>query len=282
MRRQGQYADINPAIAAQMQHMSGQRLQHSSDMSHFPGGSDSFQHGEEHHYMPSKSEEQWQWDRDGTKGSNQLPSQLYKEGPGSNVLSTLYEAQMSDSKLGREMQINRDPRAHARQDELVSTFDDSTLPQTFEGLEQKFVNDIINLAKEQQEAEDRENARHRERLNEINTQYQEKLLAVRARQATQREDMLLKESQARYQQYQQASANSYQSNAGASDAHGFGAAPNAVGTYDDAPRGYAAGHYDSYGERAELSRGGGARGRGFGSRGRYPGGRAYNSRGRYF
>ncbi|URD96814.1 hypothetical protein MUK42_34555 [Musa troglodytarum] len=80
MRRQGQYADINPAIAAQMQHMSGQRLQHSSDMSHFPGGSDSFQHGEEHHYMPSKSEEQWQWDRDGTKGSNQLPSQLYKEG----------------------------------------------------------------------------------------------------------------------------------------------------------------------------------------------------------
>lgn len=80
MRRQGQYADINPAMAAQMQHMSGQRLQHSSDMSHFPGGSDSFQHGEEHHYMPSKAEGQWQWDRDGTKGSNQLPSQLYKEG----------------------------------------------------------------------------------------------------------------------------------------------------------------------------------------------------------
>ncbi|RWV92108.1 hypothetical protein BHE74_00037768 [Ensete ventricosum] len=80
MRRQGQYADINPAIAAQMQHMSGQRLQHSSDMSHFSGGSDSFQHGEEHHYMPSKAEGQWQWDRDGTKGSNQISSQLYKEG----------------------------------------------------------------------------------------------------------------------------------------------------------------------------------------------------------
>lgn len=83
-------------------------------------------------------------------------------GQGSDVLSTLYEAQMSDSKLGREMQINRDPRAHARQDELVATFDDGTLPQTFEGLEKKFLNDIMNLAKEQQEAEDRENARHRE------------------------------------------------------------------------------------------------------------------------
>lgn len=93
--------------------------------------------------------------------------------------------------------------------------------------------------------------------------------------------MLHKESQARHQQYQQAYVNSFQSNAGASDAHGFGAAPNAVSTYDDAPRGYAASHYDSYGERAELSRGG-AKGRGFGSRGRYTGGRAYNSRGRYF
>ncbi|WOK97853.1 hypothetical protein Cni_G06561 [Canna indica] len=280
MRRQGQYSDsgINPMVAAQMQHMSGQRLQLNSGSSHFAGGSDSFRSSEEHQYMSSKSEGQWQWDRDGQKGSNQISSQSYKEGHGNDISRTLYEGQMSDSKLGMEMQGTKDPRAHARQDELEGRFDDSTFPQTFEGLEQNFFNDLMNLTKEQHEAEDRENARHRERLNEINVQYQEKLMAVRARQATHREEFLRKDAQVRHQQYQQATGNSYQTNAGVSDAHGFGSSANATNTFVDAHRGYAAGHYESYGERAEYA--GGARGRGFGSRGQHSGGRAYSSRGR--
>lgn len=60
-----------------------------------------------------------------------------------------------------EMLVSKDPRAQARQDELEARFDNN-FPQTFEGLEQKFFNDIMSLTKEQQQAEDRENARHRE------------------------------------------------------------------------------------------------------------------------
>lgn len=82
MRRQGQYADpgINPMVAAQMQHMSAQRLQHKSGMSHFPGRAASLRTDEEQQYLSSKAEGQGQWDADGLKGSNQLSSHMYKEG----------------------------------------------------------------------------------------------------------------------------------------------------------------------------------------------------------
>lgn len=84
MRRQGQYTDsgINPMVTAQMQQrLSAQRLLHNSGARNYPGGSGSFQPGEEHQHMYSKAEGQWQWDRDGIKtGLNQLPSQMYKEG----------------------------------------------------------------------------------------------------------------------------------------------------------------------------------------------------------
>ncbi|XP_042376772.1 uncharacterized protein LOC121970251 [Zingiber officinale] len=283
MRRQAQYTDsgINPMITAQMQQrLSEQRLLHNSGARNYPGGSSSFQPGEERQHMYSKAEGQWQWDRDGIKsGLNQLPSQMYKEGQVTDISHTLFEEQVSDSKLGMEMLASKDPRAQARQDELETRFD-SNFPQTFEGLEQKFFNDIISLSKEQQQAEDRENARHRERLDEISAKYQEKLLAVRVRQATHREEFLQKESQVRHQQYQQANVNSYQSNtyqsnAGAREARGFGSPANAISAFGDA-HGYVSGHYDSFGERAEFS---GGRGRGYGGRGHYPGGRAYNSRG---
>lgn len=41
-------------------------------------------------------------------------------------------------------------------------YEEHTIPPTFESLEQKFIDDIMKLTKEQQEAEDAENARHRE------------------------------------------------------------------------------------------------------------------------
>ena len=120
-----------------------------------------------------------------------------------------------------------------------------------------------------------------QRLSEINNQYQEKLLAIRARQATRREELLRKESQSRHQQYQQASVNNYQTSAGRSDAHGYGSNANA-GALGDPHRSYgAAGNFESYGERSSY--GGGPRDRGeYEPRGQYPGGRAYNSAGRYF
>ena len=41
-------------------------------------------------------------------------------------------------------------------------YEGNPLPQTFEVLEQKFHNDIMKLANEQNDAEDSENARHKE------------------------------------------------------------------------------------------------------------------------
>ncbi|KAJ0966343.1 hypothetical protein J5N97_027481 [Dioscorea zingiberensis] len=195
--RHGNYADpgINSMMAAQMHHMAAQRLQHNPGVNQFPGREESLRAEEERHYMPVKAEGHWQWDREGSKASNALSSHVYDEGQGSEAPRSLYQGQRSDSKLVLEKQGNKD---------LEIGYEDNSLPLTFEGLEQKFLQEFLKLAKEQQDAEDTENARHRERLSEINTQYQEKLLAMRARQATQREDFLRKESLARHQQYQQA------------------------------------------------------------------------------
>ncbi|ONK68835.1 uncharacterized protein A4U43_C05F16510 [Asparagus officinalis] len=279
MRRPGQYGDsaINQMVAAQMQHAQAQR---NSGMGHYPGRADSVQADEGHQYMSSKAEGQWQWDRDGVKGSNVPSSHMYKEGQGREVPRSSYQGQRPDPELGLEKQGNKDPRTQARQDDMEVGYEDNILPQTFEGLEQKFIQDIMKLTKEHQDAEDIENARHRERLSEINIQYQEKLLAVRARQATRREELLRKESESRHQQYQ-SHVNSYQNLAGPSDAHGFGSSANHAAALSDAHRAYAAaGNFEPYGERAEF--GGGLRGRGYEPRGRYPGGRAYNSGGRNF
>lgn len=82
MRRQGQYADpgMNPMVAAQMQqHMSAQRLQQLSGNSQY-SGRDPIQPGEDHQYNLSKMEGQWQWHRDGSKDSSELPPYAYNEG----------------------------------------------------------------------------------------------------------------------------------------------------------------------------------------------------------
>jgi len=82
MRRPGQYADsgMNQMVASQMQHAQAERLQHNSGMGHYLGRTDTLQADEEHQYMSSKPEGQWQWDRDGPKGSNVMSPHMYKEG----------------------------------------------------------------------------------------------------------------------------------------------------------------------------------------------------------
>lgn len=78
MRRQGQYADsgVNAYVTAQMQHMSGQRMEHKS--SHFQGRLEGLNSEKEHLYGTSKVEGQWRWERDGPKVSN--PSHVFNEG----------------------------------------------------------------------------------------------------------------------------------------------------------------------------------------------------------
>ena len=41
-------------------------------------------------------------------------------------------------------------------------YEENFMPQTFEGLEEKFLDDLMKLSKEQIDAEDAEIARHRE------------------------------------------------------------------------------------------------------------------------
>ncbi|CAA7398770.1 unnamed protein product [Spirodela intermedia] len=282
MRRQGQYADssMNAAVNAQMHHISGHRMQHSSGMNHFPGRAESLPSDDE--YLSSKPEGQWQWDRDGPMGTNSSSSHGYREGNDSS--QPVFQGQRSDPKMLTEKQVNADPRSQSHEQEMEAGYDDGSFPQTFEGLERKFLEDIMKLTKEHDNAEDAENARHRERLNEINGQYQEKLLSIRARQVAMRDDFLRREQQIRHQQYQQAYLSSYQGSGGADPHHGFGSATAAAAAaLGEGPRSYGGGQFNSYRERQQLSGSGGGRGRGFESRVPYHGGgRAYGSNSRYY
>nr|CAN61671.1 hypothetical protein VITISV_040428 [Vitis vinifera] len=152
MRRQGQYADsgVNAYVTAQMQHMSGQRMEHKS--SHFQGRLEGLNSEKEHLYGTSKVEGQWRWERDGPKVQ------------GGDALS-FYQGQRPDAKLGLEKQSNNDPRSQPHEEDMDIGYEDNPLSHTFEGIEKKFHDDLLKLAKEQTDAEDVENARHREDSN---------------------------------------------------------------------------------------------------------------------
>ncbi|KAJ4720530.1 Ubiquitin carboxyl-terminal hydrolase [Melia azedarach] len=111
--------------------------------------------------------------------------------------------------MGVENQANKEPRAQLHEQNMQIGNRHNQLQMTSEVIEQKFLDGILKLAKEQSDAEDVEIARHREKIIGINTKYQEKLEAVRAHQANRREEFLRKASQARLQQYQQAGTSQF-------------------------------------------------------------------------
>ncbi|KAF9595470.1 hypothetical protein IFM89_000388 [Coptis chinensis] len=288
MRRQGQYGDsnVNSYVASQMQHMSSQRTHHGTGMNHFARRPDTLPSEEENPYISSKAEAQWQRDRDGTKGSNPLSSQIYNEGKcffphlSNNIDQFVFSH--AGSKMGLDKHGNKDPRAQPHEQDMEVGYEDNASQQSFESLTQKFHDEIIKLTKEQHEAEDVENARHRQKLGEINVQYQEKLTALRAQHANRRDDFLQRESHTRKNQYQQAGMTHYQNATGPSDPHGYGgesaeeAAAGALAAYEAVE---ARIKLDSYLERQYLD---GTRKDGFESKGPYPGGRAYNTNPRYY
>ncbi|XP_066389008.1 uncharacterized protein [Miscanthus floridulus] len=303
MRRQGQYgeADINSMVAAQLHHYQAQqRVQQHPENSY--SGREPAQASGEHQYTPPKVR-QSQWDRGGPNVPSQVQSYAYNEGQGAGGAQSFYDGKRSDSKLGLEKQSSKESRDQPHTDRTETRYENYNHPRTFEGLEQSFHEDIILLSKELQDAEDAENSRHMERLKEINTQYQEKLLALRARQANYRDEFLRKESLARQQQYQHASMSHYANNSTPGEQDGYhptalpgeqhGYNPTAAGTppvaaggaYGEAHRGYASGQYESFSDRPdypEFHGGGRGRGRGSEHRGQYPSARAYNSGGRRF
>ncbi|KAL3828630.1 hypothetical protein ACJIZ3_017432 [Penstemon smallii] len=167
--------------------------------------------------------------------------------------------------MSLEKQGGGDPRSLPHEQDMDIGYEDDRVLQTFEGLEQRFRDDIMKLSKEQTDAEDAENARHREKINAINTQYEEQLLALRSRHASRREEFLRRESQARQQQYQQVVSM------GPSDPRGYnaGTAPPSGSDY-----------YDSYKERGRFPSN--DREHGYEPRVPYPRGRAYDTGSRYY
>lgn len=285
MRRQGQYADSggNAYVSAQMQHMPAQRMEIKSGQ--FQGQLEAFTPERDQPYRTPKSDGQWRWERDGSKVSNQMTPKMFNEGQGTDGSRTYFQGQRPDPNLSLEKQ-NADLRSRPHDENMEVGYEHNLLPPTLEGLEKKFHDDIMKLAKEQNDAEDAENSRHREKINAINAQYQEQLTALRARHANRRDEFLRKESLVRQQQYQQAMMDYYpHSNMAPADSlptgnnpHGYGsvAGSAAVG---DGHRGYNSDNFDSYRERPRYL--GAARDQGFEPRGSYQGGRAYDNSSRY-
>ncbi|KAF5937581.1 hypothetical protein HYC85_025087 [Camellia sinensis] len=295
MRRPGHYGDSggNAYVTAQMQHMSGQRMEQKSG--HYQGRSEPLTSDKEHPYGASKADGQWRWERDGSKHGyfkkhaisvpgtyrHMVPRMTYlvytkRYRQGGDTSRSYFQGQRQDSKMTLERQGNNDPRSQPREEDMDIGYEDNPSSRTFEGLEQRFLDDIMKLSKEQTDAEDAENARHRERINTINAQYQEQLAALRARHSGRRDEFLRRESHARQQQYQQATMDHYpNSGMGPSDPRGYGGAAGS-----ESHRTYNVDQYDSYRERARFL--GSTRDHGFESRGPYPGGRVYDTGSRYY
>ena len=82
-------------------------------------------------------------------------------GQGGDAVS-FYQGQRADAKLALEKQSNNDPRSQPHDEDMDIGYEDNPLSHTLEGIEKKFHDDFLKLAKEQADAEDAENARHRE------------------------------------------------------------------------------------------------------------------------
>ncbi|KAL6202621.1 hypothetical protein ACLB2K_026328 [Fragaria x ananassa] len=234
-------------------------------------------------YAASNPEAQWRWERDASKPSNPLTPHLFNEGKSWQVSDTsrsYFQGQRSDPKHALETQSNSDPRSQPHIEDMDLGYKDKPSLQSFEDLEQKFIDDIRKLTKEQNDAEDAENARHREKIGTINTQYEEQLASLRCWHAGRRDDLLRRESNGRQHQYQQSVMDRYpKSSMGSSDLHGY-SGMTASATAGDARRSYETDQYDSYRERARFL--GGSRDHGFEPRGPYPGGRVYDTGSRYY
>ncbi|KAJ4873546.1 Uncharacterized protein Rs2_44780 [Raphanus sativus] len=207
--------------------------------------------------------------------SRPLSTAVYNESQGVDSSRTYYRGQM-DPKSGMETQSSG-PRSQPQHHENPKPgYENSRgVVQTFEGIEQKFMDDITRLAKDQMGAEDAEIARHREKINTINARYEEQLAALRSRHAGKREEIMRKESQARQQQYKQQTPgmmDQYHPNAAnlRQPGHPQGYIGNAQDPADAPSRAYGSDRFEAYGERPRFQ--GGDRDHGFESRGQYPGG----------
>lgn len=92
-------------------------------------------------------------------------------GQGVDVSRSYFQGQRPDTKLVLENQNSSDPRSRPHEEDMDVGYEDKPLSQTFEGLEQKYLDDIMKLSKEQSDAEDAENVRHKEVCMTLNVPY---------------------------------------------------------------------------------------------------------------
>lgn len=83
-------------------------------------------------------------------------------GQGSEAPRSYYQGQRPELRMAVEKQGGYGAHSQPCGDEIDMRFEENPLPHTFEGLEQKFLDDIMKLSKEQNDAEDAEITRHRE------------------------------------------------------------------------------------------------------------------------
>ncbi|KAK3408312.1 hypothetical protein EUGRSUZ_J00585 [Eucalyptus grandis] len=277
MRRQGQYmnAGADAYVAAQMQH--GQQMDHNSGQ--YQGELEAFTPERDNTYVTPRADGHRGWERDGSEPSSALASHVLYEGQSGDASRSYYHGQKPDLRLTLEKQGNNDMRPQTHKKDVDHGYEKDPFSQTFEGLEQKFLDDIMKLAKELNDAEDAENVRHREKINSINSQYQEQLSVLRTRHASHRDEFLRRESSARQQQYQQALMAKYSnSSMGPRDTQGFGGIPSSA-TVGEAYRPYDNDQYDSFEDRPRFY--GSVRDR-LEPKGPYSGGRAYNTSSRFY
>jgi hypothetical protein len=229
---------FSEATAGQNAAPQMQRMQHNDRNSNFTGRPDT---DRGHSYISSRAEDQWQWDRDTPNSASSHP---YMQGQGGNMSQSLLQGRMAEyRKVDLEKQTSNENRLQSQEQEMEIGYEDKPIQLTYEALEHKLQEEIMRLVKEQYDAEDKENARHKEKIVEINGQYQEKLSSLRTRHAKQREECLRKESQERLHLYHQQQSGM---ESGVSNARGYGVNPAA-----EAHRSYGGSvQYESYKERS--------------------------------
>ncbi|KAH7433316.1 hypothetical protein KP509_07G063500 [Ceratopteris richardii] len=181
----GSHRPSDQGAGAHMQHITSQQTQYEPNIPPYGGQESSYFDEQNSNIDPSGARRPWETSSQngaygmasyGFKGG--LP---YEERP-------LSKAALKDEDHGRDADMG---------------FDQHGVPQSLEGLEQKFMQETMQLTKELNDAEDKENARHRQAIREIQEQYQQKMASLRVQQAKRRDEFVRNEVHFRQQQYQQ-------------------------------------------------------------------------------
>ncbi|XP_023767717.1 uncharacterized protein LOC111916308 [Lactuca sativa] len=195
MNRQTPYGDASVnRYGGSQSHASAQRMQQHAQTPQFPFRGDGRQ--------------QWNTIANPQIELNPMSPHSYSQGGHKGNMKIQSQERMGNQKYNNyENQGNKETRLQSHEQEMEVGYEDNTYTPSqlsFEGMEQRFQDEIMKLIKDLSNAEDAENARHKERIVEINMRYQENLCSLRAQHASRVGEFVGKESETRLHHYQQA------------------------------------------------------------------------------